>query len=734
MFSDKISKTDIVQSTGTSTTSVMSQKAISDALSKKADQTNSKQTIRAGVTWTNDIYLGDEEYKISSNNNGDLTYNGDKVMVGSTVSNEVSLVQNTGQSTTSVMSQKAVSDAIAAKEDVANKVTTLDANATDEQYPSAKAVKVALSELEEKISYNSEEQADFLTGILIWYETTSEHVGGETTTSDGYSSTNFIDTNSVVSVETNAIDFAGVISCIAFYDDSKVYLGGLNNQSNKRVVNAEDFPIGTKYIRFSTNTIAQPNHYAKIFKSTDIKDVLDDTIDVVNQIKIENEKYNNLREETLNIPFKLGCYISSGVNQGQPAGELITDAGDAYAATKDFYLLDNAVSIVFKCASWGRTIFNIAFYDENKVYIENSGSIYSSAEEIVIESKDFPVGAKYARFSHQVSVSSSYYAKYNNVISAIDVLNGIIGKEEISGYWAACGDSITHANHNGIYDIDINDAFCPFDNVHGIPSGTASIYRRKNYAYYVAKEMKLKWANYGWGGTTMHNCTYNGIFLNGFSVDRYKQFADGVDFNYISIFFGYNDAEFGVYAQKEKWLSETYGGTIYYPIKIEDIGKVGFATQEQKDAVDAVTGVVNGVNYDNNSDYFIAKMVGTIDDTDNTTFMGAFDVVLPYLINKYPLSKILLIVPYAVTYDNVHESGPNKMMRDSVIEIARKWNVAYYDFRESCPFLEKSDAPMIGYADLRDFRERTLTADRLHPNNDGYKYIYRSILNKLKSL
>ena len=33
MFSDKVSKTDIVQSTGTSTTSVMSQKAVSDALS-----------------------------------------------------------------------------------------------------------------------------------------------------------------------------------------------------------------------------------------------------------------------------------------------------------------------------------------------------------------------------------------------------------------------------------------------------------------------------------------------------------------------------------------------------------------------------------------------------------------------------------------------------------------------------------------------------------------------------
>lgn len=92
----KVAKTDIAQSVGNATDKIMSQKTVSDALSKKADLTNSKQTIRADVTWTNNIYLGDEAHQISFNNNGDLTYNGDKVMIGSTVSNEVSLVQNTG--------------------------------------------------------------------------------------------------------------------------------------------------------------------------------------------------------------------------------------------------------------------------------------------------------------------------------------------------------------------------------------------------------------------------------------------------------------------------------------------------------------------------------------------------------------------------------------------------------------------------------------------------------------
>ena len=62
LLADKVSKSDIVQSTGESTTSVMSQKAVSDALSTKVGKTD--------------------------------------------------ITQSTGTSTTSVMSQKAVTDII----------------------------------------------------------------------------------------------------------------------------------------------------------------------------------------------------------------------------------------------------------------------------------------------------------------------------------------------------------------------------------------------------------------------------------------------------------------------------------------------------------------------------------------------------------------------------------------------------------------------------------------------
>lgn len=41
--------------------------------------------------------------------------------------------------------------------------------------------------------------------------------------------------------------------------------------------------------------------------------------------------------------------------------------------------------------------------------------------------------------------------------------------------------------------------------------------------------------------------------------------------------------------------------------------------------------------------------LGTIDDTTNESYYGGYNVVLPYLINKYPDAKICLCVPFGAT-------------------------------------------------------------------------------------
>ena len=209
-----LDSSSIEQTTGTSTTSVMSQKAISDALSKKADLTNSQQTIRAGVTWTNDIYLGDGAYPISCNSNGDLTYNGDKVMVGKTVSNEVSLVQNTGQSTTSVMSQKAVSDALSTKVDKTDIVQSTGTSTT--AVMSQKAVSDALSNVYTK----AESDARYVRGEVLYEDYYYPNMGETTDKVRFTDSTEILQPTKFLESYTDAggTTWSNVFECESFPD------------------------------------------------------------------------------------------------------------------------------------------------------------------------------------------------------------------------------------------------------------------------------------------------------------------------------------------------------------------------------------------------------------------------------------------------------------------------------------------------------------------------------------
>lgn len=135
LFSDKVSKSDIVQSTGESTTSVMSQNAVSDAIKKKLNITDFN-TFKADNTKTlnaldrNVSQNGSEIQEVNgivqnhtdaiATLNTSIAQKADKTdidTINAKVDKKVSktdIVQNTGQSTTSVMSQKASTDSFIA--------------------------------------------------------------------------------------------------------------------------------------------------------------------------------------------------------------------------------------------------------------------------------------------------------------------------------------------------------------------------------------------------------------------------------------------------------------------------------------------------------------------------------------------------------------------------------------------------------------------------------------------
>lgn len=256
------------------------------------------------------------------------------------------------------------------------------------------------------------------------------------------------------------------------------------------------------------------------------------------------------------------------------------------------------------------------------------------------------------------------------------IQDGILSNQNIirpedTVYYAACGDSITHANHADVTDIPIGDEFYPIDGY------TGTIYARKNYAYYIAKRNGFQWANYGWGGTTLHSCHPKGhtsAATHPFVDERIDKLKEGIDWDYISIWFGYNDCTYGPAQQRDFWLTETYGTELGYPVQDSQIGTEGFANEEQKAACDAAVGTVGGVNYTTNADYFFAKFVGTVNDTVTTTFLGAYNYALSYLMNKYRNSKIIIINPYAPV-----ENSQKKILRDGVAAIAEKWGVPCLD-------------------------------------------------------
>ena len=313
-------------------------------------------------------------------------------------------------------------------------------------------------------------------------------------------------------------------------------------------------------------------------------------------------------------------------------------------------------------------------------------------------------------------------------------------------YWAVCGDSITSANHakNGVFLIDgisDDDPYCPIDGYSKLNS-----YKRKNYAYYFAKEHTIKWANYGYGGTTLSHCPSIGHPVSQtipFVDDRIENLKEGVDWDFITIFFGYNDFMIGPIAEREKWLKSQYGTDIQYPETDAQIGQEGFATEEQKAACDAVTGTVGEITYNDNNAYFFAKFFGLIDDSTKETFLGAYNYALEYLIRKYTKAKIMIVAPFFSKYKELFTKGIHAM--------ADKWCVTCFDFtdvpfwymnpvHQQMPFL--NDAEGSGgywYTETGVGLPRTLdgynmsrySTDSLHPTNLGYRLLAEMFGNKM---
>lgn len=401
-----------------------------------------------------------------------------------------------------------------------------------------------------------------------------------------------------------------------------------------------------------------------------------------------------------------------------------------------------------------RTTANIAYYDENENCLETiNGYSYGTPQTILASS--FPLGTKYVRFSSvtEPSYEEQLYVKISKIVPISKLSEQVGGleheanilTEKVDGittpkdiFWAACGDSVTNANHASIYDIEEGDQYMPIDGYADL-----NTYKRKNYAYYFAKEKRIKWANYGYGGTCLTHTApkaYEGQVFFPFCDERMTQLKAGIDWDYITIFFGINDVFFNPVYQRDLWLTEQYGVPLGYPMAAYQIGAEGFANAEQKAACDAATGSIGGVHYDNANDYFFAKFIGEITDTTKNTWFGAWNNVLPYLMAKYKKAKIMIVATYEAS---------KPLMRNATKQIAEKWGVTLFDFAD-LPYWygkeKENDTPFENPNDARGwvapngeicpntvggYQKARLSYDLLHPSNLGYQILSEPFGSKM---
>ena len=179
----------------------------------------------------------------------------------------------------------------------------------------------------------------------------------------------------------------------------------------------------------------------------------------------------------------------------------------------------------------------------------------------------------------------------------------------------------------------------------------------KSYGWQIAQRNNMVFYQKGISGSTMQgavnpNGTDKGDISkkNGFSKEngRYTQLPDDIDF--MTIMFGWNDAAYGT--------------------------------------------------------------LGTINDTTNETYCGGFNVVLPYLIHKYPYTTIVLIVPFGTTVQH----------RQAVRDMAQKWGVGCFDMcANDLPFYysEESDDVAVNN-EIKKLRIELNQVNGAHPGYQGH--------------
>lgn len=137
-------------------------------------------------------------------------------------------------------------------------------------------------------------------------------------------------------------------------------------------------------------------------------------------------------------------------------------------------------------------------------------------------------------------------------------------------------------------------------------------------------------------------------------------------------------------------------------------------------AADAI--ILDGGVNDKNNGISIGSITAGYDATyDTSTFCGALESSLQYIMDRYPLAVKLYIIPHSFGKDNSFLDS----IYEKVIEICKKWNMPYLDMR-----VYSQIAMTSANKDKYTYNPNSKKGDGVHPNETWYRTFYCPVIDQ----
>jgi hypothetical protein len=313
-------------------------------------------------------------------------------------------------------------------------------------------------------------------------------------------------------------------------------------------------------------------------------------------------------------------------------------------------------------------------YDENKTYLGPIGTVKNLNDDYILERQPNTV---YVRFSivDLTSVvtgfaTSSDEGSFSQQLQDLEEKVNTKSKDVLYGKkWAVCGDSFSKGE---------------FGDYNGTTTIEAGKYAGKpmTYGYIIGNRCNMEILDNARGGMTIANPA-DGTFTNSFTNPESSLYYQRIpeDVNYITLYYGINDSH--------------------------------HASQNSGTDGEDVTGYIP---------------VGTINDTTNTSFYGAWNEVLEWLITNRPFAKIGILVS---------NGCDTPEYRTATIAIARKWGIPFIDLNgdDRTPMMLRSQNPDISStAKAIRYAAQRVSETNGHPSPAAHEYESTFIENFLRSL